>query len=68
MNVVASGRIDLRPMVTNRFALDQIEQSAGITSAHAEQSAQSSAHLNSEAIRLNRLVDELSALMHGSQS
>jgi threonine dehydrogenase-like Zn-dependent dehydrogenase len=26
MNVVASGRIDLRPMVTNRFALDQIEQ------------------------------------------
>ena len=49
-------------------ALDQIEQSAGVTSAHAEQSAQSSAHLNSEAIRLNRLADELSALMHGSQS
>ena len=42
-------------------ALEQIERSAGITSAHAEQSAQSSAHLNSEAIRLNRLADELSA-------
>jgi methyl-accepting chemotaxis protein len=49
-------------------ALEQIERSAGVTSAHAEQSAQSSAHLNSEAIRLNRLADELSALMHGSQS
>ena len=26
MNVVASGRIDLKPMVTHRFRLDQIEQ------------------------------------------
>jgi threonine dehydrogenase-like Zn-dependent dehydrogenase len=26
MNVVASGRIDLKPMVTHRFKLDQIEQ------------------------------------------
>jgi threonine dehydrogenase-like Zn-dependent dehydrogenase len=26
MNVVASGRIDLKPMVTHRFQLDQIEQ------------------------------------------
>ena len=42
-------------------ALEQIERSASITSAHAEQSAQSSAHLNSEAIRLNRLADESSA-------
>ena len=49
-------------------ALEQIERSAGITSAHAEQSAQSSAHLNSEAIRLNRLADELSALMHGDRA
>jgi methyl-accepting chemotaxis protein len=46
-------------------ALEQIERSAGITSAHAEQSAQSSAHLNSEALRLNRLADELGGSMHG---
>ena len=26
MSVIASGRIDLRPMVTHRFKLDQIEQ------------------------------------------
>jgi methyl-accepting chemotaxis protein len=48
-------------------ALDQIERAAGIASAHAEQSAQSSAHLKSEAIRLNRLAGELSALMHGKR-
>jgi methyl-accepting chemotaxis protein len=48
-------------------ALDQIERAAGIASAHAEQSARSSAHLKSEAIRLNRLAGELSALMHGTR-
>jgi len=26
MSVIVSGRIDLRPMVTHRFKLDQIEQ------------------------------------------
>jgi methyl-accepting chemotaxis protein len=49
-------------------ALEQIERSAGITAANAEQSAQSAAHLNSEAMRLNQLADELSASIHGSHS
>ena len=26
MGVIASGRVDLRPMVTHRFKLDQIEE------------------------------------------
>jgi hypothetical protein len=49
-------------------ALEQIERSSGITAANAEQSAQSAAHLNSEAIRLTRLADQLSASMHGRRS
>jgi threonine dehydrogenase-like Zn-dependent dehydrogenase len=32
MNVVASGRIDLGPMVTHRFALDQIEEASELFS------------------------------------
>ncbi len=47
-------------------ALDQIKRAAGTTSCQAEHSADSSARLNAEALRLNGLADRLSLLIRGT--
>jgi threonine dehydrogenase-like Zn-dependent dehydrogenase len=36
MNIVASGRVDLRPLVTHRFPLDRIEEAYELFAAQRD--------------------------------